>query len=69
MELILIEAHPAILAWLQQVSDTPNFRNDPHMPVVNPVVVYHEVEDKARQDAWEGVSEEERPVVQFMDND
>lgn len=70
VELILVEAHEAILAWLQEVSDTPGYRNDAHMPVISPVVAGAEEDDEeARKRAWEDVPEESKPVVEVMDGE
>lgn len=56
------------MAWLQEVSDTPNYLNNPNLPVISPVVADAKDDDEeARKRAWEGVPEESKPVVEVMD--
>lgn len=70
MELILVEAHSAILGWLQMVSDTPGYCNNPNVAVANPIQAIADENDEAARDrAWEGVPVEERPSLGFLDDE
>lgn len=70
VELILIEAHSTILGWLQRVSGTPGYCNSPNVAVINPVeVIADENDEAARDHAWESVPDEERPSIEFIDDE
>ncbi|SPN99852.1 uncharacterized protein DNG_02704 [Cephalotrichum gorgonifer] len=66
-EMILIQAHAAILGWLQMVTDTPGYENNPDMAVLNRVVASAgENDDEARYQAWAAVPDEAKPPVHIL---
>lgn len=70
VELILVEAHSAILGWLQRVSDTTGYCNNPNVTVLNTIqAIAGDDDETARDRAWERVPVEERPSLGFEDDE